>query len=32
MVTVAGTGNIVGFELVRLMTDPLAGAAVESCN
>ena len=32
MVTVAGTGNAFGSELVKLITAPFAGAAVESCN
>src|SRR5689334_15168573 len=32
MVTVVGTGTAVGFELVRLITVPAAGAAPESCS
>src|SRR2546426_850148 len=32
IVTVGGTGNAAGFELVRAMAAPLAGAAPESCK
>jgi hypothetical protein len=32
IVTVGGTGNAVGFELVRVMAAPPAGAAPESCK
>ena len=32
MFTVAGTGNAFGSELVKLITAPFKGAAVESCN